>query len=322
MSSALSTNQIDHYALESLIANTTTASIYRGTDLVTRHRVAIKVPHLAVEGDPLFYGRLCREREIGQKLNHPSIVKFIPDERRSGNYLVMEWIEGALLRQILSEQGKLPPERALRIAVGICEALEYIHSQGVVHRDLKPENIMVDAQDRVKLIDFGIASLAGARRLTFGKLSQVTGTPDYISPEQVRGKRGDARSDIYALGVMLYEMLTGTTPFPGDSPFTIMNNRLINHPVPPREVDPGVSAELQEILYRALERDPKDRYPKASEFSRDLQHPNQVGVTDRPELRSWQHRRAPWVRAALLYGVLALMPLLVFVLLLYVARHG
>ena len=125
----------------------------------------------------------------------------------------MEWVEGQLLRRMLSEQGKLPPERALRIAVGICEALEYIHDQGVVHRDLKPENVMVDAEDHIKLIDFGIARLAGARRLTFGKLSQVMGTPDYISPEQVRGKRGDARSDICAVGVMLYEMLTGTTPF-------------------------------------------------------------------------------------------------------------
>ena len=299
MPSVLSSNQIDHYTLENLVATSNTASIYRGTDLRTGREVAIKIPHLEVEGDLLFYGRFQREQEIGQKLNHPSIVKFITDETRSRVYLVMEWVEGRLLRTILSEQGKLPRERALRIAVGICEALDYIHSQGVVHRDLKPENIMVDAQDRVKLIDFGIASLAGARRLTFGKLSQVVGTPDYISPEQVKGKRGDARSDIYAAGVMLYEMLTGTTPFPGDNPFTIMNNRLVNHPIPPREGDPGISAELQEILYRALERDPKNRYAKAHEFSWDLQHQDQVGVADRTELRDWQRRRTPWIRAVL-----------------------
>ena len=322
MPSVLSSNQIDHYTLENLVATSNTASIYRGTDLRTGREVAIKIPHLEVEGDLLFYGRFQREQEIGQKLNHPSIVKFITDETRSRVYLVMEWVEGRLLRTILSEQGKLPRERALRIAVGICEALDYIHSQGVVHRDLKPENIMVDTEDRVKLIDFGIASLAGARRLTFGKLSQVVGTPDYISPEQVKGKRGDARSDIYAAGVMLYEMLTGTTPFPGDNPFTIMNNRLVNHPIPPREGDPGISAELQEILYRALERDPKNRYAKAHEFSWDLQHQDQVGVADRPELRDWQRRRTPWIRAMLRYGGLALIPLFVFALLLYVARHG
>ena len=297
MPSVLSSNQIDHYALENLVATSNTASIYRGTDLRTGREVAIKIPHLEVEGDLLFYGRFQREQEIGQKLNHPSIVKFITDETRSRVYLVMEWVEGRLLRKILSEQGKLPRDRALRIAMGVCDALDYIHSQGVVHRDLKPENIMVDDQDRVKLIDFGIASLAGARRLTFGKLSQVVGTPDYISPEQVKGKRGDARSDIYAAGVMLYEMLTGTTPFPGDNPFTVMNNRLVNNPIPPREKDPGISAELQEILYRALERDPKNRYAKAHEFSWDLQHQDQVGVADRTEMRDWQRHRTPWIQS-------------------------
>ena len=181
---------------------------------------------------------------------------------------------------------------------------------------------MVDAEDHIKLIDFGIARLAGARRLTFGKLSQVMGTPDYISPEQVRGKRGDARSDIYAVGVMLYEMLTGTTPFAGDNPFTIMNSRLINHPTPPREVDPGISAELQEILYRAMERDPKNRYAKARVLLWDVRHQDQVGVADRQELRNWKSRRTPWVRTVLLYGGLASIPVFIFALLLYVARHS
>ena len=321
MPPVLSRNQIDHYALESLTATSTTASIYRGTDMCTGRQIAIKIPHLEVEGDPLFYERFRREQEIGQKLNHPSIVKFITDETRSGVYLVMERIEGRLLRQILSKQGKLPAERALRIALCICDALEYIHDQGVVHRDLKPENIMVDAEDRIKLIDFGIAGLAGARRLTHGKLSQVMGTPDYISPEQVKGKRGDSRSDTYAVGVMLYEMLTGTTPFPGDSPFAIMNNLLVNHPIPPRELDPSISPELQEILYRALERDPKNRYTRAREFSWDLQHQNQVRLADRRELRDWQRRRTPWIRAILRYGALALIPLFVFALLFLAAHH-
>ena len=322
MPSVLSGNQIDHYALENPIATTAAASIYRGVDLRTGRPVAIKIPHPEVEGDLGFYERFLREQEIGRKLDHPSIVKFIADESRSRVYLVTEWVEGRLLRQILSEQGKLPRERALRIAVRICDALEYMHGQGVVHRDLKPENIMVDAEDRIKLIDFGIASLAGARRLTFGKLSQVMGTPDYISPEQVKGKRGDARSDIYATGVMLYEMLTGTTPFPGDSAYGIMNNRLINHPIPPREGNPDISAELQEILYRALERDPKNRYAKAHEFSWDLQHQNQVGVADRPELRDWHWQRKSWVGPVFFYSMLAMIPVLIFGLLLYIARHG
>jgi serine/threonine protein kinase len=319
MSSVLTGSQIDHYALETLVATTAVFSIYRGTDLRTGLPVAVKIPRPEVEGDLLFYGRFLREQEIGQKLNHPSVVKFMTGEKRSGVYLVMEWVEGRPLRQILSEQRKLPLERAVRIVARICDALEYIHSQGVVHRDLKPENIMIDAEDCVKLIDFGVASLVGSRRLTFGKLSQVIGTPDYISPEQVQGKRGDARSDIYALGVMLYEMLTGTTPFPGDNLLAIMNSRLIDPPLPPREVEPGITVELQEILYRSLERDPKNRYAGAHELSWDLQHPDRVGLADRPELQSRRQQRSPLSRVALVYGGLVLS---VVVLLFYVARHS
>jgi serine/threonine-protein kinase len=236
--------------------------------------------------------------------------------------MVMEWVDGRLLRQVLAEEGKLPAARAVRIALRICEVLEYIHKQGIVHRDLKPENIMVDDQDRVKLIDFGIAGKTGSRRLTFTNFSQVMGTAEYISPEQVKGKRGDARSDLYALGVMLYEMVTGKTPFSGDNAFLLMNDRLMNNPAPPREIDPSISPQLQEIIYRALERDPKSRYGSAHEFAWDLEHPDQVGVAERPELGEWKQRRTPRTRRALLYVALALIPIVIFGLLLLVARHS
>jgi eukaryotic-like serine/threonine-protein kinase len=297
------------------------ASIFRATDLRDGRPVAIKIPHPEMEMDPVLFDRFHREEAIGKALDHPGVMKVYEDEKRSQLYMVMEWVDGRLLRQILTEKGKLPAERAVRLTIAICNALYYIHAHGIVHRDLKPENIMVDANDHIKLIDFGIAGQEGARRLTFAKLSQVMGTPDYISPEQVKGKRGDARSDIYALGIMLYEMLTGKTPFQGPNAFAIMNDRMVNNPIPPREIDPSISPQLQEIIYRAIERDPKNRYATAREFAHDLQHQDQVGVTERLELREWTKRRSPVMRQVLFYILLALIPVVIIGLMLFVARH-
>src|SRR6516164_9223652 len=312
---------LDHYRIENLVARSGMASIFRATDLRTGQPVALKIPHPEMEADVVLFDRFQREQVIGQKLDHPSVMKVLTDDHHSQIYMAMEWVEGRLLRQILRERGKLPVERARLLTIKIAGALEYIHSHGVVHRDLKPENIMVNDADDIKLIDFGIAGNEGSRRLTFAKLSQLMGTPDYISPEQVRGKRGDGRSDVYALGVMLYEMLTGKTPFQGPSALAIMNDRLLNNPIPPRELDPAVSPELQEIIYRAIERDPKNRYANAHEMALDLQHPEKVGVSERPELHDWKKRRTPWIRQVLFYVLLALIPVIVFGLLFLFVKH-
>jgi serine/threonine-protein kinase len=321
MTSLRTGDKLDHYLIDKVVARSGMASIFRATDDRTGEPVAIKIPHPEMEADPVFYDRFRREQEIGQKLDHPGVMKVFPNDDHSQFYMAMEWVDGRLLRQILNEQQKFPVERAVKIALQIASALEYIHAHGVVHRDLKPENIMVDAQDRIKLIDFGIAANVGSRRLTFAKFSQTMGTPDYISPEQVKGKRGDGRSDIYALGVMLYEMLTGKVPFTGPNAFVIMNDRLLNNPVPPREIDPTISPQLQEIIYRAIERDPAKRYQSAREFANDLQHPEQVGVGDREELTNWRVRRKPVARQVLFYIGLALIPIVIFAILLWVAKH-
>jgi eukaryotic-like serine/threonine-protein kinase len=317
---------LDHYRLDAMVARSGMSTLFRATDLRDGRQVAIKVPHEELEADPVLLERFRREERIGQELDHPGVVKTYDGEERSRVYMVIEWVEGRLLRSILNEQGlnrerRMPVDRALKIVLGICDALDYMHKHGVVHRDLKPENIMVDGDDRIKLIDFGIAMKEDARRLTFVNISATLGTPDYISPEQVKGQRGDQRSDIYSLGVMLYEMLTGETPFAGPNPLAVMNERVLHDPAPARKLRPEISPQLQEILNRALEREPRHRYATASEMAWELEHPEQVGVEERERRVSLGGLRLPEGRKLLLYAALALAPIVLFGLMLLMARR-
>ncbi|MGB6744408.1 MAG: serine/threonine-protein kinase [Terracidiphilus sp.] len=310
---------LDHYRLDATVARSGMSTLYRATDLRSGRQVAIKVPHAEMEADPILLERFAREQQIGRDLDHPGIVKTCDGEDRSRLYMVIEWVDGRLLRSIMNEERKLPVERAIRITLGICDALDYMHKRGVVHRDLKPENIMVGEGDSIKLIDFGIAMKEDARRLTYTGMSPALGTPDYISPEQVKGQRGDQRSDIYALGVMLYEMLTGTTPFSGPNPLAVMNERLLVDPKPARSLNAAISPQLEEILFRALERDPRHRYATAAEMAWELEHQEQVGV-DEGARRVALHKRLP-TKKLLLYAGLALAPVVLFVLMLLMARR-
>jgi serine/threonine protein kinase len=310
---------LDHYRIEAAVAHGGMSVLYRATDLNSGRQVAIKVPLPEMEADPVLIERFKREQEIGQELDHPGVVKSFNSEERSRLYMVIEWVDGRLLRTILNEEKKLPVERAVKITLGICDALDYMHKRGIIHRDLKPENVMVGDEDQIKLIDFGIAMKEEARRLTFVNVSSLLGTPDYISPEQVKGARGDQRSDIYAMGIMLYEMLTGRVPFVGPNPLAVMNERVLNDVTPPRELNPEISPQLEEILYRALEREPRHRYATASEMMWDIEHQEQVGVEPRGEKPvNLAGRKVN--RKVLLYAAMALVPVILFALMLLIAK--
>jgi serine/threonine-protein kinase len=313
-------DQLDHYRIEGVVAEGRAAITFRATDVLTNRTVALVIPNPEIEADPVLSERFQREEEIDKALEHPGLIKLIEKHGRepgSGHsYLVREWFDGISLRELIAK-GKLAPERAIPITVSICEIADYVHSHGVVLRDLEPEHILVGENDQVRLIHVGVASKLGARRLTFTKLSQVIGTSRYISPEELLGKHADIRSDVYSIGVMFYEMVMGQLPFPGPR----IDDRLTSYPVPPRELDLTISPQLQEAIYRALERDPQNRYASAREFAWDLTHLDQVGVMDRPELREWRKQQTSPIRKLALYVALALIPIAIFGLMLYFAKR-
>jgi serine/threonine protein kinase len=289
------------FELSELVARSYQALIFRARDRQTGGTVAVKAPLMAVESELAGFERFQREETIGLKLDHPGLLRFIPVENKSRPYLVMEFIEGETLQALMTRSGPLPEKEASRIAVILCEALEYLHGQGIAHRDLKPENIILCADGSYRLIDFGLACTARMRRLTFAKLSAVMGTPDYIAPERAQGKRGDHRSDLYGLGAILYQLVTGTPPFAGENPFVVMNARLIGDPLPPRSLQPELSPAMEEIILHALERDPAQRFASAREMKGELADHAAVVLTQRHlrlEAPNPERAQPRWLSAA------------------------
>jgi len=283
ISSELEVGQVldDRFEVLEVINRGGMAWIYKALDLQTGRPVALKVPLMPSESDAAFSSRFQREENIGLTLNHPCILKMFPASDKSRPYIVMEYLEGRTLAARLHEQTRLSEGEAVRIVSQICEGLDYLHRKGVVHRDLKPENVMLCKDGTVRILDFGIAKSENARRLTFGGFTAPMGTPDYIAPERVQGKRGDSRTDIYALGAMLYEMTTGFPPYDGDNPYVIMNARLSGDPEPPRKRNPELSPEIEEIILHALERNPSKRFPSAASMKAELNNYSQVSLTER-----------------------------------------
>ncbi|HEX9049533.1 MAG TPA: serine/threonine-protein kinase [Anaeromyxobacter sp.] len=271
--------RLDQYELTALLARSGMATIFKAVDTFSGATVALKVPHLQLEADVVFSERFDREERIGQKLDHPGIVRILKPRDKSRMYMAMEYVEGTSLRALMGKH-PLPVEKALDVARQVCDALAYLESQNVVHRDLKPENVLVMSDGHVKIIDFGIALSEGARRMTWAGLSATLGTPDYMAPEQIRGRRGDARTDVYALGIMLYEMLTANLPFESANPRALLKVKTAEEPRPPSYYVPRFDPHLEAIILKAVERDPRDRYASAAEMCADLRDPAAVAVRD------------------------------------------
>jgi serine/threonine-protein kinase len=300
------------FEITDIIHRSGMSTVFKATDLTTGETVALKVPLMSLESDPAFFSRFEREAEIGKSLDHPGILKIIPFEGKSRPCIVMEYAKGQTLDRLLQNLGVLPIPDALKIASRLCDALQYMHEHGVVHRDLKPANIMICDDGSLRIMDFGIAKREAAKRITFGGFSPTMGTPDYMAPEQIKGKRGDQRTDIYSLGAIIYEMVTGEVPFQGPNVYAVMNARLVGDPPAPRTVNPAVTPEVEEIILHAMERDPFKRYHSAAEMKAELDHPESVRVTDRhKKLR----RGVPWkrkLRRVRLVAITALVPIVLF----------
>ena len=282
----------DRYELVSVIGRGGMAEVWEARDVRLGRRVAIKILRPDLARDPAFQARFRREAQSAASLNHPNIVAVYDtgeDVYLDGTestivpYIVMEYVDGMTLRQILSSGRRLLPERALEITAGILSALDYAHGHGIVHRDIKPANVMLTRTGDVKVMDFGIARAMNDTGHTMTSAQTVMGTAQYLSPEQARGEIVDARSDLYSTGVLLYELLTARPPFTGDSPVSIAYQHVSEQALPPSQVDPEVPREIDPVVMRSLAKSPDDRYQTASEFRADVERAV-IGVPTNAEM--------------------------------------
>ena len=267
----------DRYELEEVLGQGGMARVFKGNDRVLNRTVAVKVLSPQFAGDEQFVARFRREAQAAAALNHPNIVS-VYDTGSQGDvhYIVMEYVEGRTLRDVIRQEGPLLPERASEIAEAVSSALAAAHEAGLVHRDIKPGNIMITRDGEVKVMDFGIARTSTGDTLT--QTASILGTASYLSPEQAQGESVDARSDIYSLGCVLYEMLTTRAPFSGDSPVAIAYKHVRENPVPPAQLNPDVPPSLESVVMKCMAKNPVNRYQSAEELREDLERVRRGGA--------------------------------------------
>ncbi len=267
------------YEIGEVVGRGGMAEVHRGRDTRLGRPVAVKLLRSDLARDPSFQARFRREAQSAASLNHPNIVAVYDtgEDRFDGDptgqpqpYIVMELVEGETLRDIIRSGRKVMPQRVAEIGSGILAALDYSHRHGIVHRDVKPGNVMLTATGQVKVMDFGIARAVADSAATMTQTSSVLGTAQYLSPEQARGEKVDARSDIYSTGCLLYELLVGQPPFTGDSPVAVAYQHVREMPVPPSEIDPDVPPGFDAVILTALAKDPASRYQTSAEMQADL----------------------------------------------------
>jgi len=264
------------YELDGIVGRGGMAEVFRARDIRLDRVVAVKTLREDLARDATFQARFRREAQSAASLNHPSIVAvYDTGEDNSGPshvpYIVMEYVDGRTLRDLLRDDRRLLPERALEITDGVLRALDYSHRHGIVHRDIKPGNVMLTRTGEVKVMDFGIARAVSDAQATMTQTAQVIGTAQYLSPEQARGERVDARSDLYSTGCLLYELLVGRPPFLGDSPVAIAYQHVRENPVPPSQLDPEIPTWADSIVLRAMAKNPAQRYQSAADMRTDIQ---------------------------------------------------
>jgi eukaryotic-like serine/threonine-protein kinase len=258
------------YELGPLLGAGGMARVYLATDRVLERTVAVKVLSPPYDRDPAFVERFRREARAAAALNHPNIVAIFDSGSAAGvHYLVMEYVQGQTLAELLRRQGVLAPGRAVEVARWVCQALAAAHAQGLVHHDVKPANVLVSQMGVVKVADFGIATAVGTPTPTGG--AALLGTAAYLSPEQAQGRQVDARSDVYALGCVLYELLTGAPPFVADSPMAVLAQQVAEAPTPPSQRNRQVGPDLEAVVMTALAKQPARRYQTAEAMGQELE---------------------------------------------------